>query len=81
MRFTVVWDDAALNELAQVWMASPTRDAVTDAAGRVDLLLADDPDLQGQEFYGDRLLSVPPIQIVCRVEPDDRIARVLAVYG
>jgi hypothetical protein len=81
MRFTVVWDDAALNDLAQVWMNSPVRADVRDAADRVDPLLANDPDQQGEEFYGDRMVVIPPIQVVYRVEPDDRIVRVLSVSG
>ena len=43
MRFTVVWTRAALNQLANIWMAAPDRQAVADATNQIDATLAVDP--------------------------------------
>jgi plasmid stabilization system protein ParE len=80
MRYTVVWLDQALNDLARIWMQAADPLAVRDASNEVDRQLADDPETKGEEFYGDRLLVVLPLQVVFRVRPDDRIVEVLNVY-
>jgi hypothetical protein len=76
MHYTVVWLPTAQNQLAELWMASANRAAITAAANEVDRLLRDDPETRGVDFYGDRLLVVPPLQIVYSVRPDDRIVEV-----
>lgn len=76
MRFTVVWTRAALDQLADAWLRAADRGAVTRASAEIDRTLRTDPDRQGVEFYGDRLLAVPPLQAVFTVHPDDRLVRV-----
>jgi hypothetical protein len=44
IRYTVVWHNLALDELAEIWMASLEREAVTQAAHQIDQQLADDPE-------------------------------------
>jgi hypothetical protein len=80
MRFTVVWTQDALNQLAGVWNRATDRAAVTAAAHQVDVLLQNDPDTQGMDFYGDRYLIVPPLQIVFAVRPDDMTIEVQLVW-
>ena len=80
MRYMVVWENAALNALAAVWMAASDRQGVRDASNQVDRELAIDPDLKGTYFYGDRLLYVPPLHVGYRVEPADMRVRVLDVW-
>jgi hypothetical protein len=56
---------------------SPDRRAVTDAANQIDLSLSIDPTSQGEEFYGDYLLVVPPLSVTYTVRADDRIVEIL----
>jgi hypothetical protein len=76
----VVWDDAALDDLADAWTGAPDRDAVRQAADGVDGIQARDPETKGEEFYGNRLLVNEPLHITFAVQPDDRIVRVLHVW-
>lgn len=80
MRYTVVWRDEALDELATAWAHASDREAVTEAAGAVDVRLAEDPHLQGNEVHeGLLLLLEPPLRVLYEVLPEDRLARVLTV--
>ncbi len=80
MPFTVVWLPAALQQLADIWNSATDRNAVTRAASRVDAILRIDPESKGVDFYGDRLLVLPPLHIVYRVLPDDMQVEVLQVW-
>jgi hypothetical protein len=80
MRYTVDWEDPALDDLADLWTRAVNRQAVRDAANRVDGLLAYDPEIKGVDFYGDRLLVEPPLHVVYRVIPVDRRAVVIHVW-
>ena len=46
-RYTVVWHDAARDNLARLWLATNDKQAVTDAANRIDRELTIDPDIKG----------------------------------
>lgn len=80
MRYTVVWEDAALNELADIWMSASDPQAVSAAANQIDALLAVNPETKGVEFYGDRLLVVPPLHVTFPVRSDDRLVTVVNVW-
>ena len=41
-RYTVVWDSVSQNELADIWMSSTNRAAVTAAAHFIDVELSQD---------------------------------------
>ena len=80
MRYTVVWRETALQQLAQIWLASADRSAVTRAAATVDRELANDPQTKGDEYSGDRTLILSPVMwALFTVRADDRIAEVLPV--
>jgi hypothetical protein len=79
MRYTVVWSKSARNKLANLWINAPDRTAVTQAADRIDVLLADDPDQQGYPFGDRRVLYVMPLAVIYTVSPDDRLVEVLQV--
>ncbi len=79
-RFTVVWDESARDELANLWMAAPDRNAVTQASNAIDAELAEDPDRKGAPLSeGLRGLSIPPLRVVFLTRKDDRIVEVLRV--
>lgn len=79
MPYTVVWHEQAIDELAAVWTASEQRQAVTECVARVDRMLQTDPGIKGVDFYGDRLLVVPPLALVYAVREQDRIVEILTV--
>jgi plasmid stabilization system protein ParE len=69
-----------MNKIADLWNDSLDRQTITNAVAEVDRLLADDPDQQGEDFYGDRLVFVDPLWVTFQVRPDDRIVQVLDVW-
>jgi hypothetical protein len=80
MRYTVVYKPSAEQELAQSWMAAPDRQAVTEAANRVDALLATDPLGCGESRSGaTRVLFEPPLMVFYEVREEDRLVEVLKV--
>jgi hypothetical protein len=46
-RFTVVWHQGALDELATLWIEAADRRAVASAAGEIDRYLASDAEGKG----------------------------------
>lgn len=79
-RYQVFWPDDALNELAQIWLNHPQRDAVTVAASSADEMLADAPARVGEELReGLCLLRVEPLQILYAISQLDRRVEILAV--
>ena len=80
MRFTVLWHPDAADELARIWLDATNRQAVTDAANKIDRALASYPNEQGEVFYGDRLLVAAPLAVTFTVRADDRMVQVLQVW-
>ncbi len=79
MRYTVTWVPTALNKLADLYNNAPDRMAITEAANRIDQLLAVDPDQKGQAFQDNRILFQSPLAVTFAVYPDDRRVDVLEV--
>ena len=80
MSYAVTWTPEAEDQLAAVWMAAVNSAAVTRAAERAELLLANDPLSCGTEFYGDRLLTSGPLHIVYAVHLPARSVTVTMVW-
>jgi plasmid stabilization system protein ParE len=81
MRYTVHWTPAAERDLADVWLNAADRNAVTSASHVIDLLLAQDPDQQGEVCFDTvRTLVVSPLGVDFEVIEDDRIVYVLTVW-
>ncbi len=79
-RYTVVWVRSAQNELAELWLNAPDRNAVTTAANAIDRVLGEEAPAQGNELSeGLRSLWAPPLKAIFTVRNDDRIAEVLRV--
>jgi plasmid stabilization system protein ParE len=81
MRYTVVWSPEALDKLAEIWMKSEDRDAVSRASSLIEGSLRNDPDQLGDEFYGDRLLVEYPLAVGFRVIAEDRVADIFDVWS
>jgi hypothetical protein len=79
MRYTVVWRDTALQQLATIWMAAADRAAVNHAVDDVDTELADDPDQKGEDYFGDRYILNAVMWALYHIYSDDRMVHVLQV--
>jgi hypothetical protein len=80
MSFTVVWKPAAERELAELWLASSTRQEIRAAADSIDLQLARDPSNFGEEREGNqRIAIVVPLVVEFEVREKDRMVSVQAV--
>ena len=82
MTFTIVWDPDAEAELANIWVNSPDRSAVTLAAYDLEQRLRRNPDQVGESRPNDRRVAFePPLGLMFRVLDADRIVRVLNVWA
>jgi plasmid stabilization system protein ParE len=77
---TVVWVQDAQNDLAELWMVGPDREAISAAAYAIDQELADDSLGKGIELSeGLRAYFSPPLRVLYTVREDDRIIEILRV--
>jgi hypothetical protein len=80
MRYTVAWLPSAQNVLADIWNRASDRQAVADAANRIDAELRTDAHQKGRPLGGQqRDLRVTPLGVIFTVSPADRLATVLKV--
>lgn len=80
IRYTVVWEQDAQGDLADVWLQPGDRAAVTAAAEAIDRDLAVDASAKGIELSeGLRAYHAPPIRVLFLVRENDRIVEVLCV--
>jgi hypothetical protein len=79
VRYTVVWEDAALDQLADCYNAATVPNAVAAAQHRIDQLLARNP-LANADPVSEGLYSLvePPLRILFEVVDADHIVRVEA---
>ena len=80
MKYVVTWQPSAEDKLTRLWMQASDRKAVEQTANRIDQILTHAPETKGQDFYGDWILVVDPLQIVYKVEPNDLSVTVLDVW-
>jgi plasmid stabilization system protein ParE len=81
MTFTVVWRPEAEQALAAAWNSAADRQAVTDAADTIDLLLRTEPLEVGESrVVNIRILTVFPLSVYYDVHEQDRLVAVWAVW-
>jgi hypothetical protein len=81
MTFTVVWRPEAERTLAKLWNSAPDRQAVTDAADAIDVLLRTAPLEVGESrVVNIRILTVSPLSVYYDVHADDRLVAFWAVW-
>ena len=82
MKFTVTWKADAQDELADLWMRSVDRQAVSDAAQRLERMLGNDPLNVGESRSGvTRLAFDAPLGVMFDVSIDDCLVTVLHVWS
>ena len=81
MNYRVIWVPRAEQELAELWLNAPNRDAVTRAAQEIDELLRKGPSDEGESRpRGRRILFRLPLAVVFTVQPQDHLVTVLNVW-
>ena len=78
-KYTVIWADEATEQLTELWLQAADRQVLTRACDSLEKALTYDPSNKGEDYFGDRLIAVPPLWAIYEVEPDDLLARVLRV--
>ncbi len=80
MNFTLAWQPEAEDQLADLWASATDRAMVTWAAREIDQRLGRDPLDQGEQRDGtDRLLFVPPLAVLFRVDVQTHRVYVVSV--
>ncbi|HEY7309722.1 MAG TPA: hypothetical protein VH643_10225 [Gemmataceae bacterium] len=79
MRYTVTWLPDAEDKLADLWTQASDRQAVADAANRIERELLRDADRKGQEDDGQRILVDRPLAVTFTVSPDDCLVTIVWV--
>jgi hypothetical protein len=78
--FTVVWHKSAEDHLADLWITSLAPNTVTRAANSLENELRAHPESLGSAYHkSTRIAYVYPLEILFRVNADDRIVEVLGV--
>ena len=79
-RYTLTWLEDVQNQLAQLWIDAPDKQAVTNAVNEIDRELAIDADRKGEPVAeGLRTLYAPPVHVLFSVREEDRIVEVVRV--
>ncbi|MBX9627862.1 MAG: hypothetical protein K2X82_28950 [Gemmataceae bacterium] len=80
MNFAVVYTPSAENDLADGWLRAPDRNAVSEAADRVDRRLGRDPLNEGESRDDDlRVMFEPPLAVFYTVDVAAATVRVVRV--
>jgi mRNA-degrading endonuclease RelE of RelBE toxin-antitoxin system len=79
MRYVVTWHPDAEKELGRLWLSSRDRGSTTRAANQIDRDLSIAADHLGEEFYGDRLYIVEPLEVTYSVSEADLRVVILQV--
>ena len=79
-RRTVVWVSDTEAELAEIWLASASRDRVTSASHAIDLALGQNAEAVGSPVAeGLIAYDQPPLRVLFEILDDDRLVRILKV--
>jgi hypothetical protein len=79
MRYTVVVEKPAENQLARIWTGAPDRQAVADAFDRIERELANDAHKKGVPLGVFRKYIDDPLAVLYHVDPGDCMVRVIQV--
>jgi hypothetical protein len=72
MKFSITWTPSARSQLVNLWVQAADRQAITDAADRIDQELSRDPEQKGIEWPPYRVYFEEPLAVLFKVVPDDK---------
>jgi len=79
-KYTVVWLESALDDLARFWIKTVHRQAITDSADLADDYLATDAETKGESLSeGLRAVTVGLLRLYFVARPEDRILEIAYV--
>jgi hypothetical protein len=74
MTYTVLWKPSAERRLAELWVHTDRRRAMTEAANQIDVRLKHAPDQVGESRPENRrILLDPPLGVIYEIENMDCI--------
>jgi hypothetical protein len=81
MKWTVLYRPSAQDHLAQIWLNSPERQTIADAADAIDGVLASNPVEAGESRDGNaRIIIEPPLTVLYEVYSDDAVVEAFAIF-
>ncbi len=82
MNYTVAWSRDAINQLTLVWLAAANRNAVTQAAHRLEEALAQQPYIgRRRNSSVNRTVTDSPLGIDFEIIEDDKKVRIIRVWA
>ncbi len=80
MNFSIIWSEAAIQDLARIWLQVADRNEITRAPNDIDQLLSHNPQFVGESRPGNqRVTFVDPLGIRFEIVVDDMRVTVGAV--
>ncbi len=79
MKYSVIWKQAAVQKLAEIWLAAADKEAVNRAVSQIDAYLAQAASVGEDYLLGTRLLVAPPLVVVYDISHADCRATVSKV--
>lgn len=81
MKWTVAWRRSARNQLAAMWVDAEFRAEMTEAANRIDYLLANNPLGVGESRDQDRYILIElPLAVLFKIKPSEHKVVVTRVW-
>jgi len=72
MRYRVIWDPNAFENLVRQWTAAGQPESAIEAFDQIESILSNDADEQGESRKGERrILIVLPLGVVFRAFPEE----------
>ena len=79
MKYTVIMEKPAQNQLASIWTQAAVRQAVTDASNLIERELVKDAHIKGMSLGPFRTYRDDPLEYLFRVDPGDCMVRIFRV--
>ncbi len=79
MRYTVVMETPAQNQLARIWYGAADQQEVADASNRIERELRNDAHTKGNSLGIFRRYRDDPLEYLFHVDPGDCMVRIFQV--
>ncbi len=79
MKYTVLWEKFAENQLIRIWTLATDRQEVADASNRIERDLAYDADKKGTPMGAFRKYTDEPLAVLIYVDPGDCKVHIISV--